>query len=323
MMFSHKKNSTTKADHKFITLERIIKNGFINFGRNIWLAVAAIAMMAITLTILLFAVVANATFAHSITDFTSRINVSVYLKDSVLDKQKDELISQLRAIDNVQTVTYVSKDQALKIYKEQSTNKPLLLNIISETGNTLPASLKISPKDPNQLQTIKDFLDKPEIGKLQSDPTSYSGDLKLAIDKIAKATHFFKQAGVVGIIVFIIISMLIIFNTIRMAIFNRREELIIMRLLGAKPGYIRGPFVVENIIYGVVAAAISLAVCAALFKIASSTLQASTFGLLDIKYANDYFTKNLWLILAVQTGAGIIIGATFSAIATRRYLRLR
>lgn len=312
-----------KADHQFITLERVIKNGFVNFGRNIWLAIAAMAMMAITLTILLFAVVANATFSHTIAEITHHIDVSVYLKDSVTEQQRRDLIDKIQHIDGVVAVNYISKDQALKTYRAQNINNPELLSAISETENPLPASLKIEPKDPNQLQPIKNFLDKPEIAKLQSDPTSYSGDRKAAIDKIGRATHFFRQAGVVGIIVFILISMLIIFNTIRMAIFNRRDELVIMRLVGAKPWYIKGPFIVETMLYGIVAAIISLAVCAALFKIASSTLQASSLGLLDISYSNQYFTRNLWLILVVQIGAGIMIGAASSAIATRRYLKLK
>ncbi len=322
-MFRRKKTEAMKADHKFITLERIFKNGFVNFGRNIWLAIAAMAMMGITLTILLFAVVANATFSHTISDITSHIDVSVYLKDKVTDKQRNDLINNLKSIDNVQAVAYISKDQALKKYRAQNINNKDLLAAISETDNPLPASLVISPKDPNKLDTIKDYLDKPAVKALQSDPTSYSGDRKAAIDKIAKATHFFRQAGIVGIIVFIIISMLIIFNTIRMTIFNRRDELVIMRLLGATPGYIRGPFVVETMLYGVVAAAISLAICWALFAVASSTLQASSLGLLDIKYSSDYFQKNLWLILTTQVLAGIIIGALSSTIAARRYLKLR
>jgi cell division transport system permease protein len=312
-----------KADHKFITLERIFKNGFVNFGRNIWLAIAAMAMMGITLTILLFAVVANATFSHTISDITSHIDVSVYLKDDVTDKTRNDLINNLRSTDNVQAVAYISKDQALKNYRAQNINNTDLLAAISETDNPLPASLVISPKDPNRLEGIKNYLEKPDIKALQSDPTSYSGDRKAAIDKIAKATHFFRQAGVVGIIVFIIISMLIIFNTIRMTIFNRRDELVIMRLLGATPGYIRGPFIVETMLYGVVAAALSLAICGALFAVASSTLQASSLGLLDIKYSGDYFKKNLWLILTTQILAGIIIGALSSAIAARRYLKLK
>lgn len=309
--------------HKYVTFERILKTGAVNFIRNIWLGVAAMAMMVITLTILLFAVVANATFTHSIADFTKRINVSVYLKDSVTDEQRNKLVSQLEKIDNVESVRYVNKAEALKEYREQNANNKLALEAISAVDNPLPAHLVVQPKDPNQLQSLKDFLDRNEVKDLQSDPTSYSGERKDAIDNIARATHFFKQAGVVGIVVFIIISMLIIFNTIRMAIFNRRDELIIMRLLGAAPWYIKGPFVVETIIYGLAAALISIAILAILFAVSSSVLQASTLGYLDITYANYYFKNNLWLILLTQIGAGIIIGAASSVVATRRYLRLK
>ena len=309
-------------DHKYITLERIIKNGFVNFGRNIWLAIAAMAMMAITLTILLFAIVANTTFNHTISDITSHIDVSVYLKDNITDAQRTNLIKEVRGLDNVKSVSYISKDQALKQYIQQNVNNPDLLAAISQTDNPLPASLSIKPNDPNHLQDIKDFLDKPAIQALQSDPTSYSGDRKAAIDKITSATHFFQQAGIVGIIVFIIISKLIIFNTIRMAIFNRRDELVIMRLLGASTSFIRGPFIVETMLYGAVAAVISLVVVWTLFRIASSTLQASSLGLLDIGYSSRYFSDHLFSILTIQILVGILIGAASSGIATRRYLRL-
>lgn len=308
--------------HKLITLERIVKSGFVNFGRNIWLAIAAIAMMAITLTILLFAVVARDTFNHTVTDITSHIDVSMYLKDSVNQKQRENLINQLKQVENVKSVTYTSKEQALKTYEKQNANNADLLSAISQTNNPLPASIVIKPIDPNNLEAIKTFLDKPSITALQSDPTSYSGDRKAAIDKITSATHFFQEAGIIGIIVFVIISMLIIFNTIRMAIFNRRDELVIMRLLGAGTWFIRGPFIVETMLYGVVAAAISLIVCGSLFAVASQTLQASSLGLLDISYASEYFTQNLWKILTIQLLVGILIGAASSGIATRRYLKL-
>ena len=308
-------------DHKYITLERIIKNGFVNFGRNIWLAIAAIAMMGITLTILLFAIIANATFTHTINDLTSHIDVVEYLKDNVTADQRTKQINELKNLPNVKSVSYTSKSEALKAYEAQNANNPTLLAAISETDNPLPASITIKPVDPNKIQDIQDFLDKPAQKALQSDPTSYSGDRKAAIDKITSATHFFQQAGVAGIVVFIIISMLIIFNTIRMAIFNRRDELIIMRLLGASTAYIRGPFVVETMLYGAVAAAISLIVCWSLFKVASSTLQASSLGLLDINYSSNYFSRNLFAILTIQIAIGILIGAASSGIATRRYLR--
>ncbi|MBI2285790.1 FtsX-like permease family protein [Candidatus Saccharibacteria bacterium] len=311
-----------KNEHRFITLERIIKNGVISFGRNIWIAIAAIAMMAITLTILLFAIVANATFSHTIDDITSHIDVSVYLKDEVTEQQRNDFTTQLKQIDNVREVEYISKEQALKTYREQNAENKDLLAAISETDNPLPATVVIKPVDTNRLDSIKSYLDKPEVTELQSDPTSYSGDRKAAIDKITSATHFFQQAGIVGIIVFIIISMLIIFNTIRMAIFNRRDELVIMRLLGATPGYIRGPFIVETMLYGAVAAVISLIVVSTLFAIASSTLEASSLGLLDIDYSSQFFRGNLWLILTTQIAVGILIGAASSAFAARRYLKL-
>src|SRR4051812_34980477 len=96
-------------DHKYITFERIVKNGFVNFGRNIWLAIAAMAMMAITLTILLFAIIANTTFTHTIKDITSHIDVSVYLKDSVTPAQRNNLTKEIKGLDNVESVSYISK----------------------------------------------------------------------------------------------------------------------------------------------------------------------------------------------------------------------
>ncbi len=304
-----------------ISTERVFKYGVINFGRNIWLAIAAIAMMSITLTILLFAVVANATFRHTIAEITSHIDVSFYLKDDVTAAQRDSLVHDLIALDNVKGVTYLSKADALKIYQAQNADNKDLLTAIAETDNPLPASLAIKPLDPNRLQEIRDFLSKPKVVALQSENSNFGDDRKTAIDKITRATHFFEQAGVVGIVVFMVISMLIIFNTIRMAIFNRRDELVIMRLLGAGPWFIRGPFVVETMLYGVVAAAISLVVCWGLFEVASSTLQASSLGLLDIGYSSNYFNNHFGTILFGQAGIGIIIGAASSFVATRRYLK--
>ena len=307
---------------RYIAFERIIKYGVVNFGRNLWLAIAAIAMMAITLTILLFAVVANATFTHSVDNITDKIDVKFFLKDDVTAAQRQKLTTDLQALPNVENVTYLTKFQALKEYEQQNANNTALLSAISLTDNPLPASLTIKPRDPNKINDIRAFLSQPSVQKYQSENTDYSADRKAAIDKIITATHFFKEAGLVSIIVFMVISMLIIFNTIRMAIFNRRDELVIMRLLGAGNGFIRGPFVIETIMQGILAAVISIVICASLFAIASQTLQASSLGLLDISYSSSYFKRNFWLILGVQIGAGIIIGAVSSAIATRRYLKL-
>lgn len=226
-------NSGTR--HRTIVFERIVKAGAINFVRNAWLSVAAIAVMVITLSIILFSFMARVTFNNTIKTITDRIDISVYLKDDITDKQLKQLQEDIKAIENVSNVTYTSKDQALKKYKVQNKNNLNLLLAISQTDNPLPASLNINPKNPEDLESIKSFLDKPEVAALQSEPTSYSGDRQVAIDKITHATNFLQNAGLMGVIVFTIISMLIIFNTIRMAIFNRRDELNIMRLQSSDP----------------------------------------------------------------------------------------
>lgn len=308
-----------------ISLERVIKTGFLNFFRNAWLSIAAIAVMVITLSIVLFSVIANATFANTINQITERIDVSVYLKDDVAgnDEQRQELITQIEGLENVQSVDYVSKDEALERYKEQNQDNLDLLVAISQTDNPLPASLQIKPVNPDNIEPIRQFLEQPEIKELQSEETSYSGDRKEAIDKIGTATTFIRRAGVGGVIVFALISVLIIFNTIRMAIFNRRDELTIMRLLGASTWYIRGPFVVETIFYGIVSAIVSVILCSVVFSVQSNAFNASTLGLLDIQYASDYFARYFWLILAIALALGILIGAVSSIIATRRYLKFK
>ncbi len=308
---------------RMIVLGRVIKAGGVNFIRNAWLAIAAIAVMVITLSIVLFSVIASATFNNTITQITDRIDVSVYLQDDITNQQRDQLVTQINQLNTVKSVAYVSKDEALEVYKAANQDNPDLLVAISQTDNPLPASLRIQPVDPDNLNELKTFLEQPDILALQSDETSYSGDRKEAIDKIASATSFFQTAGLVGIIVFTVISMLIIFNTIRMAIFNRRDELNIMRLLGASTWYIRGPFIVETILYGFIAAAISVLLCNLLFAVSSTAFEASSLGLLDISYANTYFTGHYWLILTGQIAIGIIIGAVSSYFATRRYLKFK
>ncbi|HJQ08897.1 MAG TPA: FtsX-like permease family protein, partial [Candidatus Saccharimonadales bacterium] len=174
-----------------------------------------------------------------------------------------------------------------------------------------------------RIQEIKDFLSKSEVHELQSDEPSYSGDRKEAIDKISHATNILQRVGLGAVLLFAVISVLIIFNTIQMAIFNRRDELTIMRLLGASTWFIRGPFVVEAVIYGIISALISVLLIHSLFVASSSALQASSLGLLDINYAAEYFNQKFWWLLAVQLVLGILIGAISSVVATRRYLKFK
>lgn len=312
-------------ERRLITFERVIRTGAVNFARNISLAAAAMAVMSVTLTIMLFSVVANATFNNTIAQINSKINISVYLNDTVTLQQVQALEGRLKQLPNVKSVSYISKDEALAEYKAQNPNDPQLVQAISETNNPLPASIQIDPTNPSNIQSIKNFLDQPQYIGYQ-DPqagTSYSGDQKKAIDQISHATNIIQEAGFLAVIVFAVISCLIIFNTLRMAIFNRRDEIATMRLLGASPWYIRSPFVVESTLYGVISALVSVAIIDGLFAGSASALKASSLGLLDIGYANSFFRQHFWILLTLQLMVGMLIGAASSVIATRRYLKLK
>jgi len=308
---------------KLTTFARIIRTGMVNFVRNMWLAIAAMAIMIITLTIILFSVIVNATFNNTVQQITSKIDVSMFLKDSVTPAQTQTLIKQLKGLSGVQSVQYLSKAQALQQYETQNAGNTQLLQAIDETDNPLPATVNVKPRDLNDIDQIRHFVEKPSVAKLQSDPASDSGDRREAINKITHATNILRRVGVGAVVLFAVISVLIIFNTIQMAIFNRRDELQIMRLLGASTWYIRGPFVVETIIYGVLSAIISVLIINAIFVTASSSLQATSFGLLDISYSQRFFEAHYWLLLTIQLALGILIGAASSTIATRRYLKFK
>lgn len=308
---------------RLITLKRIVRAGAVNFVRNITLSVAATAVMVVTLTIVLFSIIANATFNNTIAQINDKIDISIYLKDDVEEDQRNELINKLQGLDNVKGVEFISKEQALESYQRENQDNLDLLLAISQTDNPLPATIQVKPEDPVRIDEIRSLVETSEYKALQSEETSYSGDRKEAIDKITSATSFFRKAVFVGIVIFAVISMLIIFNTIQMAIFNRRDELTIMRLLGASNWYIKGPFIVETMIYGIVAAVISLSLCNALFVVQAQAFDASSLGLLDIKYANQYYSDHFLIFLIMQLVAGIAIGAISALIATGRYLKVK
>lgn len=309
---------------KLITFWRVVHTGIVNFIRNASLAIAAMAVMVITLTIVLFSLITNATFANTIQQITDKIDVSVFLQDSVTEAQAQQLVAQLKQQPNVKSVRYLNKQQALADYERQNAGNQDLIAAATEAGNPIPATIQIKPKDLNKINDIKNFLDTKQNQALQTTGSpSYSGDRKKAIDNITHATNILREIGVVAIIIFALVSALIIFNTIQMAIFNRRDELTIMRLLGAGTWYIRGPFVVESAVYGLLSAVISVLIVNSAFVASAQALQASSLGLLDINYASQYFDAHFWTFLGLQLLVGIGIGSVSAVIATRRYLKFK
>lgn len=311
-------------ERRLITTWRIIHTGIVNFIRNITLATAAMAVMVVTLTIVLFSVITNATFENTIAQITNKISVSAYLLDTTTEAQAKQVVNELKRQPGVQRVVYLNKDEALNAYVAQNKNNQNLITAAATVGNPIPATIQVYPKDLNEIQAIKNVLVKPDNLKLQTpDSPSYQKDRKEAIDNITHATNVLRKIGAITVAVFAIICALIIFNTIQMAIFNRRDEITIMRLLGASTSFIRGPFVVESAIYGLLSAVISVLIINSAFLASSNALQASSLGLLDINYANQYFESHFLTLLTLQIAIGILIGTVSSVIATRRYLKFK
>jgi cell division transport system permease protein len=215
-------------------------------------------------------------------------------------------------------VHYISKASALSTYRQENVNNKQLLQAISETDNPLPASLEVNAKNPKDLGSIVAIISQPANSALQSDPPSYSGTNKTTIDRIVHFADFFKKGGTYASILFIIISVLIIFNTIRMAIFTRRDEIEIMKLVGATKWFIRGPFLIEAAMYGVIAAVIALVLSYSLLLGAGPKLASY----IDVNSTIHVFRSYPVLVVGGELLIGIAIGGLSSLLAMSRYLKL-
>lgn len=303
-----------------IQLIRIMKTGFRNFFRNLWLSTAATAVMTITLTIILFSYIATSALTSTIAQVVEKIDVSVYLKDDVSVAQANNFKAVLEATDNVESVKYISKNDALLIYREQNKNNKELLAAVTKDDNPLPQSLAIKAKDANKIDPIIAVVNKNQFKPLlaEKDPISYTGERKKTIDRIIGATNFIKKAGLLASGLFVIISTLIIFNTIRMAIFTRREEIEIMQLVGATNWFIRGPFVFEAALYGIIATVISVMLCYSLVLGVGPKLTAY----IDTQTIINVFRSHPIIIVGAELMIGVFIGAVSSLLAMSRYMKL-
>lgn len=303
------------------TIMRIFRYGLDNFRRNAWLSTAATAVMTVTLLIVISTITARMIFNDTLSQVREKIDVSVYLQDDIKDKDLNRFATEIKHLAIVTTVDYISKDQARESFRQQNKNDLSQLEALGELGenNPFPASLRIKTKDPNKLDELNAVINKPENKKLQSGEPSYSGERKAAIDKIAQVSQFLETGGLIAAAVFVIISVMIIFNTIRMAIFNRKDEIEIMKLIGAEKRFIRGPFIVEACLYGVLAAVISLVITYTVLIVNADNLARS-----EIVVASTLAFFKAWplLIVPAQVIVGVLIGIFSSLLAMRRYLKL-
>ncbi len=309
-----------------ITMLRIVRSGSRNLLRNAWLSIAAIAVMFVALTIILSGVVLNVATNNAIKELSKNLKASIYLKDDVSEDSSRALETALQGSPYSESVTFISKDQAREGFTASFQNDPELLEGLTLVGaDSLPASYEVSVSDLSKMPEIEKIakdsqfetaVDSISLGKTNSQNT---------ITRAAGIQRFVTRASIVAGGIFTIVSVLIIFNTIRMAIYTRSEEIRIMKLIGATPGYIRGPFLVEASIYGVIAGVIAASsVYSFIFSI-GPTLVGTSANLVYFGETYNFFTEPS-MVLAAFFGcilAGVLVGILSSTLAMEKHLKLR
>ena len=298
-------------------ISRIIHYGFKNFWRNGWLSTVTVALMVLALLVfgglIMFRTVAHEA-AMSIQD---KIDISVYFKTNTGEDQILEIKQSLETLSEVKEVEYISRDTALAAFKEAHANDPVISQGINELGsNPLEASLNIKANQPDQYAAINDYLHAPNILSLIDGEPSYHKN-QVVIDRLTSIVNNITRGGLALTIFLAIIAGLVVFNTIRLAIYSNREEIGVMRVVGASNSFVRGPSMIEGMLSGFLAAVFSLALMAPVVYFASPHLESFIPGLNLFAY---FYTNLAWLFL-YQLAFGVGIGVVSSFIAVRRYLK--
>lgn len=298
-------------------LKRIFKVGVINFWRNRWVTLATILVMALMLFVTGSLVFSSVLLSSSIDMIEKKVDISVYFNTDAPEKEITALQDELNTFPQVEGVEYVSRAEALENFKARHANNALITQSLEELGdNPLGASLNIKAQNPEQYESIAKFLNASAFAGI-IDKINYFQN-KLVIDRLSNILAGARAAGWGVTVVLAGIVMLVAFNTIRMAIFTSREEIHVMRLVGATNNYIRGPFVVTGILYGVVSAVITMV----LFYPITAWLGPKAAGFFGGLNLFDYFIANFFQMFLLLLGVGIALGAISSAIAVRKHLNV-
>jgi len=321
-------NRITKTHrHAMRTNARVLKYGAKSFVRNTWLSIAAIAIMAVTLIVLSATLIATHAMGTVVNKIEQQVDMSIYLDQGTTDEQISKIVSRMTQLESVVEVTSTSPSEANKAAiekilarskdltaKEKETYRQNLL----DAPNKLPWTLNVKLVNLDNTQELEDFVNNDEDLKELLDKNnapSYASERRDTIDKIAGTMNRVELIGLAAGGVFALIAILVVFNTIRMAIFNRKEEIYMMRLVGASRWFIVGPFVVEASIYGIIAAIIAGVIAYA----GTFALQPQFGTTLD---PTAEIMRNFWyLALCALLVAGILIGVISSLLATRKYLK--
>jgi cell division transport system permease protein len=300
----------------FTIISRIFHFGFKNFWRNGWLSTATIAIMTLAsigfLGLLISGVVAHAA-ANAI---QSKIDITVYFNTNTSEDEILNIQKSLEGLSQVASVNYISQDQALATFQQNHASNPTVSQAINLLDtNPLDASLNITAKDPSQYGAINDYLSSPDLASY-IDSTSY-GTNQGVINRLAAIVRDVNIGGWLLTIFLALVAGLVMFNTIRLAIYSNREEIGVMRVVGASNSLVRGPFVVEGMLWGTIAAVISLVIFTPALYFVSPYL--SQFGIgIDIF---RYFYTHIIQLFVYELLFGVVIGGLSSFWAVSRYLK--
>jgi len=326
-MSKKKIDSKTFAQQKrkrrqWLTFIRMCRYGINNFTRNAWLTIAATAVMTITLLIVFMTLAARNVLVDTIDEIRDKVDVSIYVKTDTSEQDVATIKTELEKLPTVKRVNYVSPEQARGEFAKANDEDADTLNALNEATNQFPGTFRINPVDINDTSELQNFTQNNATLKANIDPNrepSFAGARKSAIENIGRWVQFAQTAGLVASIIFIAISSLIVFNTIRMAIFNRKDEIQMMKLIGADRNFIRGPFVVEAVVYGFIAAVLATGIGMAILYASKDKLLSYGVG---VDSTIDMATIYIGLVVLGMIILGAIIGIISSLLATRKYLKI-
>ncbi|MDP3730930.1 MAG: permease-like cell division protein FtsX [bacterium] len=299
------------------SLKRIVSSGWVNFRRNSFMSFGATGVMALALLVFSGLIVLNFFTSQVVTFLDEKVDVSVYFQNDAKEDQILEIKSDLEEFGNVRTVNYISQDQALEDFKNRHRNDQLIQDSIVELdSNPLQASLNVKAVDPSQYASIAQFLEGNALKTVIDKISFYENEL--AINRIRGISNTFSRGGLGVTLLLAMVAVLVTFNTIRLTIYNKREEIEIMKLVGATNWHIRGPFLVEGGFYGLFASLLTLAV----FYPSTYFISNKLLGFApDINLFNHYL-GNIGQMFFIVIGAGLLIGVFSSFIAIRKHLKV-
>lgn len=307
---------------EWMLIKRVLVSGWKNFARGGAVSAATVLIMTVTLAIIASLIFLSALLTHTLNAITDKVNVSVYFVTSASEFDILAVKDRLEKLPQVESVAYTSVDEALEKFRSRHANDQLTLQALDELGgNPLDASLEVLAKDPSEYESIVSFLEASPVlsssGASVIDRVNYAQN-KEVIDRLSLAIRATREIGFAIVALFAIASILIAFATVRLAIYTSKDEIAVMRLVGASNSYVQGPFIVTGIIIGITAAIIVL------FLLWPATLYT---GMKTAKWFGDfnvasYYSDRFALVFSILMSSGIMLGAIASVFAIRKYLKV-